>query len=185
MLRSKFAKFLMLISKRQVASSPNFVSIFSLMKDSKLGQNSSNSSCQFWNDKSISLQILHQSSLSWHITPLWILISYLFYSGLKDPIKIPVLRLSSALMKICHIPRVIFQTTSQFFSNFVSPLSVIGQTLNTLQIRANESAGFRDLQMLRSNCTNFLSFLKQKISFSSNFASIFRFMRYNSSVLLS
>ena len=30
------------------------------------GQNSSNSSCQFWNDKSIPLQILHHSSLSWH-----------------------------------------------------------------------------------------------------------------------
>ena len=51
------------------------------------GQNSSNSSCQFWNDKSILLQILHPSSLSWHITPLWILSSYFFYFGLKDPIK--------------------------------------------------------------------------------------------------
>ena len=39
------------------------------------GQNSSNSSCQFWIDKSIPLQILHHSSLSWHITPLWILSS--------------------------------------------------------------------------------------------------------------
>ena len=28
------------------------------------------SSCQFWNDKSIPLQILHQSSVSWDITPL-------------------------------------------------------------------------------------------------------------------
>ena len=34
------------------------------------GQNSSNFSCQFWNDKSIPLQILYRSSLSWHITPL-------------------------------------------------------------------------------------------------------------------
>ena len=34
-----------------------------------LGQNSSNSSCQFWTDKSI-LQFLHHSSLSWPITPL-------------------------------------------------------------------------------------------------------------------
>ena len=74
------------------------------------GQNSSNSSCQFWNDKSIPLQILHHSSLSWQITPLWILSSYFFKFGLKDPIKIPIL---SALEKICHIPHVIFQTTSQ------------------------------------------------------------------------
>ena len=33
-----------------------------------------------------------------------------------------ILRLSSALMKICHIPHVIFQSTNQFFSNFVSSL---------------------------------------------------------------
>ena len=58
-----------------------------------LGQNSSNSSCQFWNDKSIPLQILHYSSFSWHITPLWILSSYFSYFGLKDPIIIPILRL--------------------------------------------------------------------------------------------
>ena len=77
------------------------------------GQNSSNSSCQLWNDKSIPLQILYHSSLSWQITPLWILSSYFFNFGLKDPIKIPILRLSSALVKICHISHVIFQTTSQ------------------------------------------------------------------------
>ena len=58
-----------------------------------LGQNSSNSSCQFWNDKSIPLQILHYSSFSWYITPLWILSSYFSYVGLKHPIIIPKLRL--------------------------------------------------------------------------------------------
>ena len=35
-----------------------------------LGQNLSNSSCQLWNDKSVPLQILHNSSLSWQITPV-------------------------------------------------------------------------------------------------------------------
>ena len=34
------------------------------------GQNLSNSSCQLWNDKSIPLQILYHSSLSWQITPV-------------------------------------------------------------------------------------------------------------------
>ena len=33
-------------------------------------QNSSDYSCQFWNDKSIPFQILHHSSLSRHLTPL-------------------------------------------------------------------------------------------------------------------
>ena len=83
-----------------------------------LGQNSSSSSCQFWNDKSFPLQILHHSSLSWQITSLWILSSYFFYFGLKDPIKVPILTLSSALVKMCHIPHAIFQTKSQFLFKF-------------------------------------------------------------------
>ena len=77
------------------------------------GQNSSNSSCQFWNDKSIPLQSLHYSSLSWHTAPLQILRSYLFYFGKKGLILI--LTLSSALVKICQISQVFFQTTTQFF----------------------------------------------------------------------
>ena len=44
------------------------------------------------------------------MTPVWILSSYFFKFGLKDPINIPIL---SVLEKICHIPHVLFQTTSQ------------------------------------------------------------------------
>ena len=73
-------------------------------------KNSSNSSCQLWNNKSVPLQILRNFSLSWEIPSLWTLSSYFFKLGLKDPRKIPIL---SALEKICHIPHVIFQTTSQ------------------------------------------------------------------------
>ena len=47
------------------------------------GQNSSNCSRHFWNGKSIPRQILHHSSLSWRITPLWILSSYFFYLRIK------------------------------------------------------------------------------------------------------
>ena len=107
--------------------------IFGIFKCS--GQNSSNSSCQFWNDKSIP-QILHHSSLSWHITPLRIWRSYLFYFGLKDPIKVPILRRSSALVKICDIPHAILQTKSQLLSSF------LGQTLNTLQNRSKWKCTF-------------------------------------------
>ena len=141
MLRSKYVKFLMSILKRQVDSSPTFVSLFRFMKDNSSvfffssnntyfvrkehikmkifetlkcsDHNSSNCSCQLWNDKSSPLQILPHSSLSSQITLLWILNSYFFNSGMKDPIKIPILRLSSALVKICHIPHVILQATSQ------------------------------------------------------------------------
>ena len=52
------------------------------------------------------------------ITPLQILSSYIFYFGQKNPIKVPILTLSSALVKICQIPHVIFQTTIS--SNFAS-----------------------------------------------------------------
>ena len=37
-----------------------------------------------------------------------------FYFRQKDAIKVPILRLSSALVKICQISHIIFQTTSQF-----------------------------------------------------------------------
>ena len=43
------------------------------------GQILSNSLCQFWNDKSIPLQILYPSSVSWKITPLY------FFSSNKIP----------------------------------------------------------------------------------------------------
>ena len=82
------------------------------------GQNLSNSLCQFWNHNLIPLWILRYHLLSWHVTPLWILGSYFFYSGLKDPINIPVLRLPNAQLKIRHVPHLIFQTTSQFFLKF-------------------------------------------------------------------
>ena len=95
----QFLKFLMSILKRKVDSSPNFVSLFSFVKDNSSahffwlkqyifaqkesikvkifktfecsGQNLSNSLYQFWNDKSIPLQILCSSSVSWKITPLY------------------------------------------------------------------------------------------------------------------
>ena len=82
------------------------------------GQNLPHSLCQFWNDKLIPLGILHHSSCSWHVTPLCIFGSYFFYFGWKDPIKVPILRLSSAQLKICQTPHVIPQTASQFFFTF-------------------------------------------------------------------
>ena len=107
----------------------------------------------------------------------------------KDPIKVPILRLSSAQVKMYHIPYVIFQTTSHFFFfKFCFTFqcherwlfcTFLGQTLNTLHNRNKWRCTFLRL----SSFAKFLSFLKQQISFSSNFASIFRVMRHNSSVL--
>ena len=88
------------------------------------GQNLSNSSYHFWNDKSFPLPIFHHSSLQLHITPLSILISYIFYFGQKDPIKFSILTLSSALVQICQIPDVIFQTTKLVFVQLLHRSSV-------------------------------------------------------------
>ena len=83
------------------------------------GQNLSNSSYQFWNDKSIPPQILYHSSLSWHISPLWILSSYFLSFGLKDPIKMTSFKTFNSSgenlpYSSCHFPI----TTSQFFFKF-------------------------------------------------------------------
>ena len=107
------------ILKQQFSSSPNFVSLFlfSFIKDNSSvllssnniyfpqrepinvkifetfecsGQNLSNSLCQFWNGKSILLQILHPPSLSWNITPLHFFSSNNIYFAEKEPIKVKV-----------------------------------------------------------------------------------------------
>ena len=55
------------------------------------GQNLSNSLCQFWNNKSIPLQILYPSSVSWKITPLYFFSSNNIYFAQKKPIKLKIL----------------------------------------------------------------------------------------------
>ena len=76
-----------------------------------LGQNLSNSICQFSNDKSIALQILYPSSVSSKITPLYFLSS-------KEPIKVKkFVTFESSLQKLsnslCQL-----ETASRFLSKF-------------------------------------------------------------------
>ena len=145
MLRSKFVKFLMPILKRQVSSSLNFVSLFSFMKDNFYvlfssnniyfaqkesikvkvletfecsGQNLSNSFCQFWNGNSIPVQILHPYSISSEINPLHFLAQAIYTLLKRSTLKWNFLRLSSARIKICQIPHVNFEMTSQFLFKF-------------------------------------------------------------------
>ena len=54
------------------------------------GQNLSNFLCQFWNDKSIPLQTLHPSSVSWKITPLYFFSSNNLYFAQKEHIKVKI-----------------------------------------------------------------------------------------------
>ena len=75
-------------------------------------------SCRFPKHNSVFFQSFHHSSLLWHKTPLLILRSYIFYFGQNDPIKVPVSRLSTGLVKNYQIPQVIFQTKSQSLFKF-------------------------------------------------------------------
>ena len=54
-----------------------------------LGQNSPNS-YQFWNNKSVFLQILHHFSVSWDVTPLYFFSWNFIYFQLKEPIKVQI-----------------------------------------------------------------------------------------------
>ena len=104
-LGSKFVKFLMSIFKRQVSSSSIFVSFFIVMTHNSFanfkvihfllwakgshqssnfdtfkcsGENLQNSSCHFPSNKSVFLQILYHSSMSWKITPLYFLVKAIY-----------------------------------------------------------------------------------------------------------
>ena len=83
-----------------------------------LRSNFSSSLCQFWNHKLIPLQVLHSSSVSWKITPLYFFNSSDIYFAQKEPIKINFLRLSSPQVKLCQIPHVNFDMTSRFLFKF-------------------------------------------------------------------
>ena len=158
---SKFVKSLMSVLNWQVHSSSNFASFFSVItytssvslwlmyfllwtKASHENTNSNtfkysdknlpNSSCHFPNHKSVFLQILHDSSVSWNIT----------------------------LLYVFKVKRCILCTKG-----------------------TNQSANLLNFLVLGSKFTKFLLFLKQKKSFSSNFAPLFGIMRDISSILFS
>ena len=98
---------------------PIKVKIFEALKDS--GQNFSNFLWQFLNDKSIPLQILYPSSVSWKITPLYFLAPKIYTLLIRSPLKWKSLRLLNAQVKICQIPYANFET-SWFLCKFCIPL---------------------------------------------------------------
>ena len=141
MLGSKFVKFLMSVLKGQVNSFSNFASFLIVMTHNTSvsfkfihlllsikgshqspnfetfdcsGENLPNSSCHFPNHKSVFLQILHHSSVSWKITPLHFFRPNVRYFAQKEPIKAETLRILIAQVNI-HEILVIFETTNQFF----------------------------------------------------------------------
>ena len=69
-------------------------------------ENLLNSSCHFSNHKSVFLQILHDSSVPWKITPLYVFRSNVIYFARKGPIKVQILEASESsdqnLPNSCH-----------------------------------------------------------------------------------
>ena len=137
---SKFVKLFLSVLKLQVNSSLNFTLFFIAMTHNSFvnfkvipfllrtkgshqslnfdtskcsGENLPNSSCHFWNHKPVFLQNLHNSSVSWKITPLYFCSSNIMYFGHKKPIK----TFLSVWVKNCEVPHVNLKTASQFLFN--------------------------------------------------------------------
>ena len=81
-------------------------------------ENSPDSSCHFWKQKSVFLQILHQFSMPISIALLYFFSLNIIYFDQKEVIKVHIFRLSRAQVKIHQIPHVNFETESQFLFKF-------------------------------------------------------------------
>ena len=82
------------------------------------GQNMSNSSFQFRNDKLIPFQILYHSSVSWKITPLYYFSSNSIYFAQKEHIKVKIFETFKCSGQNLSTSHVSFETTSQFLFKF-------------------------------------------------------------------
>ena len=83
------------------------------------GQNLSNSLCQFWNDKSIPLQILYPSSVSWKIIPLYFFSSSNIYFAQKELIKMKIFETFECLGQILS------NSLCQFWNDKSIPLQIL------------------------------------------------------------
>ena len=82
----------------------------------------SNSLCQFWNGKSIPLQILHPSSVSWKITPLYLFSSINICFGQKENIKVKTFEALNCSGQHLSDSLCNFEMTSWFLSKFCIPI---------------------------------------------------------------
>ena len=71
-------------------------------------------SCHYWKHKLVFQQILNQCSVPSNITLLYILVQTLYILFKMSKLKRKFLRHLSALVKICQISHVNFETTRQF-----------------------------------------------------------------------
>ena len=130
----------------------------------------------------------HQSKL---LCPFFC--SNIIYFGERSQLNSKCFRFSSARVKIRQIPHVNFEMTSQFLFKFCIILHCydtwflcrfLVHTFSSLDKRIPSKSQFWYFQVLWWKFAKFLmSFVKQQVTFSSNFASLFNVMKDNSSVL--
>ena len=96
---------------------PSKMKIFEAFKCS--GQILSNSLCQFWNDKSIPLQILNLSSVSWKIIPRYFFSSNDTYFAQKEPIKVEIFETFECSGQI------LLNSLCQFWNDKSIPLQIL------------------------------------------------------------
>ena len=83
------------------------------------------SSCYFPNHKSVFLQILHHSLVSWNITPPYFFSSRIIYFGQKQPIKVQILETQVLQSKFVKFLMSILKRQVNSSSDFTSFFSVI------------------------------------------------------------
>ena len=160
MLRSNFVKFLMPILKWQVDSSPNFVSLFSFMKDY--------SPVLFLAQTIYTL--LKRGPIKWkflRLSSAWVKFCQIPYANFET--------MSRFLFKLCILLH---------FHDRLLLCSFLAQTIYTLLSRRPLNENFLDFLVLGSNFVKFLMpILKRQVDSSPNFVSLFSFMKDYSSVL--
>ena len=83
------------------------------------GQILSNSLCQFWNNRSIPLQILYPSSVSWEIIPMFFFSSNNIYCAQKEPIKMKI-------FETCKCSgQILSNSLCQFWNDESIPLQIL------------------------------------------------------------
>ena len=110
------------------------------------GQNLSNSTCQFWNDKSIPLQILYPYWVSWKITPIYFFRSNNICFGQKEFIQVKTFDTFKSSGQNLSNFLCNFETTSRFLSKVCIPIQFheiqllctsLAQTIHTFLKRSS------------------------------------------------
>ena len=83
------------------------------------GQILLNSLCEYWNDKSLPLQILYLSSVSWKIIPLYFVSSKNIYFAQKETIKMKIFEIFECLGQILS------NSSCQFWNNESIPFQIL------------------------------------------------------------